>query len=183
MLLERVNQFLASTHRLSGLRDDPKGRPRLQHSNVLKAQNHVRVGEITNQSQDLGVVPLSDDQRMESLSHQSRERLVGDVDQGAGGIEETMPLRSDLGTSLVARTVGRDHDGVGGRGFQIWFESRPQRTQVIEDCRVVYEVPQDGKRPVQRFVTGEFDGIADAEAHAQMVCTKKIHNIRVSRDD
>ena len=137
--------------------------------------SHPRM--VLGQAPHLHVASLPDDDRMEPVPHQRRQRTVGVVHQRARGLDHGVSPAPHLGEQPVARAVGGDHDGRCGERLGAALEPDAAFPQIVDDGRVMDEVSQDGHRTARRFGLRERDGVADTETHPEMVSTEDIHGM------
>lgn len=137
--------MLDAVRGLGGLGRDPEAVAGPEPGEVRLVQDHVVLGQILGQAPYFDMVPLPDDDRMEAVRDQGGDALVGEVNQGAGGLDDAMTATRDLGAASFRGAMGRDQDRVGLDSCEVAFEANAAAAEVVEDDRVVDEVTEDGE--------------------------------------
>lgn len=163
-----VEEVAGAGEGLGGLGHHPETRPGGEKVHVGFVEDDVCVVEITDEAADLDMVPLADDHGVEAELDPMGEALVGDVDQGAGGFEDTMSELADLLDATGGGSMGGDEDGGGVQVGGVLGDADAFFLEAIEDGGIMDEVTEDGDGAGGGFLAGEEEGITDAEAHAEV---------------
>ena len=123
----------------------------------------------------LDVVRLADDHGMEPGVDQPPERLVGPVDQRAGGLEDPEARGLQARDASVGGPMRGDDHVAGGDVGGVVADEHPPGAQVGEDRLVVDQVAEDRHRSGSRPFVCQLDGVTDAEAHAHRLCSQDRH--------
>ena len=93
---DQCDQVLHSAGGLCGLRRNPDARMVGERRDIGLVQHDVEVGQVFGHAADFDVVTLADDDRVISIADEGGDRLVGDVHQRAGGLDNFQAERADL---------------------------------------------------------------------------------------
>jgi hypothetical protein len=69
----------------------------------------------------------------------------------------------------------RDHDLPRAESFEVALDADIARPEIGQDAIVVDKVAQYGERGLPGVFLSQGDGVADAEAHAEVICADDFH--------
>ena len=140
----------------------------LEREDILVVEHDVEAIEVADEAAHLHVVALPDDDDMEARAREGSDGAVRDMNERAGGFDHREPQRARSREGPIRRAVGRHHDGLGFHSGHIVRDRDALRFEGREDGGVVDEVAEDREGTGVGVLERQRDGIADAEAHAEV---------------
>jgi hypothetical protein len=173
--LERAHERPDPVDGLGGLGHDPVTVARLQAMHIVLSQHDVEALEISGQTTNFDVLAQADDHGMKTAIDEAEERAMRVMDQRASGLQDDRTVSVEGFQGASGGAVRSDHHGAGGDGSRIGLDTDPQARQVGEDTFVMHELTENGERFLAGAGAGELDGVAHAEAHAEMFSADDLH--------
>ncbi len=144
---------------------------------LRKHHNGLRM--IANESANLHMRALADDDGLVALPHEHGQRLMGLVNERAGRVGYLSPALSPGGPIRIGGPVGGDNDMLCLRTAQIVkiTSSCTDRAEVAIHQRIVDELTEDGDGLAFGRVVRGPEGVTHAEAHAVMGGEEDVHRV------
>jgi hypothetical protein len=121
------------------------------------------------------VVALPDDHDVVAVAREGGDRTVRNPHERAGGFDHRQPQGAAAGETPLGRAVGRDHHGRRRDGCDVLGDRDALRLEPVQDGWVVDQVTKDRQWAGVGVLERERDGIANAEAHAEVGRSKDMH--------
>lgn len=132
--------------------------------------------EVFSEASHFDMATFADDDGIITVRDQAQDGSMRESDERAGAFEDFEAMVARMSNGALGSAVGGDHgDGrldAGGIGF----EADALPSEVVENRLVVDEFAEDGKWLLFRFGLSESDGVANAEAHTEMICFEYLHS-------
>jgi hypothetical protein len=167
---------------LGGLGDDAEAGVEGEAGDFLGCEENGGVGKVAGEALDFDVAGFADDEGVETGGDELGEGGVGFFDEGAGGVGDLVAGGVPGLAIFIGGAVGGDDDVLGGGALGIVEMAflDAEGVEVVIDDGVVDEVTEDGEAVAGREggsgeVMGFPEGIADAEAHAEVICESNFH--------
>jgi len=160
---------------LGGLSGQAEAWAFAEGGDVVGGEDHVELVEILGDTTDLHMIPDSDDDGVESGAYEVLDGAMGGMDEGAGGFQDAMSGFPECFDASFGGAVGGDHDGGGLDLGGVTFQGDALLAEAVKDGFIMDEVAQDGEGLAVGGFEGEGDGVADAEAHAEMLGAVDFH--------
>ena len=170
-----ANEFADSRHRLGGLAHDAEVLAGREARNVVRRKHDLAIRIIFRQPAYFHMVALTDHHRMKPLGDQFRQCLMGPVDERTRGFEDREAQGAHGRAALFRSAVRRDDHIAGRQRGGIRFEAHPVPSEAHEDGFIVNQIAQHGHRTEGGSLSRERNGVANAKAHAEMLCAEDFH--------
>ena len=121
------------------------------------------------------VIALADDHDVVARRARAQHGAVRDVDERAGGFDHVEPQGAGPRERAPGRAVGRHHQRRRPDVGEVLRDGDALRLEGGQHGGVVDEVAEDRERAGVGVVEGEGDGVADAEAHAEVGRSEDTH--------
>ena len=139
-------QFTGVTNPVRCLAHDPDPLTGGELVDVIFAANDRKLFEITDDSSDLDMVPLAEDDRVPAFVHQPSDSSVNPQNQRAGSIEDVVAPGLEFCLDAPGRAVGGDHDIVGGDlVFEGIHHLNAVVLQFLDRLGIVNQLTDDGQ--------------------------------------
>ena len=150
----------------------------LEREDVIVFEHDVEAIEIAGEAAHLDVVALPDDDDVVALAREGRDGAVRDVDERARGFDHRQPQGAGPREGPLGRAVGRHHHGRRLDVCDVLRDRDALRLEGAQDGGVVDEVAEDGEGAGVGVLERERDGIAHAEAHAEVGGSEDTHTLQ-----
>jgi len=110
-----------------------------------------------------------------ALARESRDGAVRDTDERARRFDDCQPQGAGPRERSVGRAVGRHHDGRRRDMCDVVRDRDTLGFEGAENTGVVNEIAKDREWAGVRLVERKRDGIANAEAHAEVGGSEDTH--------
>jgi hypothetical protein len=172
---QNANQLPDLIDRLRRLRRDSEPRTFAKLENIGLGQDYVEIRQIFCHPTHFDVIALADDDRMKTIAHERSNRTMREMHERARGFQYAESTVPDECQRFFRSAVGRNHDVLGFDACSVSGDLDAAGTQGGQDGFVVDQFPQDGQRLVAGLFEGKIDGVADAEAHAEVGGAEDAH--------
>jgi hypothetical protein len=178
---ETGGQSPDSGDRLGGLGGDTEAGPFGEGIDVGLGEHHVEHVEVPDQTADLDMVALADNDGVPARRGQVEDGLMGVADERAGGFVNFEAAAAQVGEGAVGGAVGGDEDG--GRAEFGWGLGglEAAAAEAVEDGGVMDEVTEGGEGPWGRGLEGEVEGMTDAEAETEVGSVEDLHRLCIAK--
>ncbi len=176
-LPDERHQALDPVDGLGGLGNDPVARLLGKIHHIFLGKDHVEAIEVLGETPDFNMITAADDDRMAALFDEFGKRLVREADERTGCFDDPVTAQFHFLQRALRGAVSGDHDGSGGDIFELVTDLDAVVLEGCVDTRVVDEFAQDGEGSLFRMLRGQLDGVADAETHTEMICSKDFHGV------
>ena len=149
----------------------------LEREDVIVFEHDVEAIEIAGEAAHLHVVALPDDDDVVAVAREGRDGAVRDVDERARGFDHRQPQGAGSREGPLGRAVGRHHHGRRLDVGDVLRDRDALRLEGAQDGGVVDEVAEDREGAGVRVLERERDGIANAEAHAEVGGSEDPHTL------
>ena len=152
---------------LGGLGDDADLLIRGQVGELVLVGDDGVVLEVSDDSFDLDMRGLADDDGVEALTNEAGNGLVDAQDQRAAGINHVVAHLAGGLVQRLRRAVGGDHDVRGGNILvELVDDIHAPGAQVFYDLRIVHQLADDGEFVTVGLIHCKIDGILYAKTGA-----------------
>ena len=150
----------------------------LEREDVIVFEHDVEAIEIAGEAAHFHVVALPDDDDVVALAREGRDGAVRDVDERAGGFDHRQPEGAGPREGPRGRAVGGHHQRRRLDVCDVLRDRDAFRLERAQDGGVVDEVAEDREGAGISVLERERDGIANAEAHAEVGGSKDTHTFQ-----
>jgi hypothetical protein len=162
------DQAADAIDRLRGLRHDAQSRPLDNGIEVRVIEGDVAGFEIFSDAADFNVMTLADDDRVVTVADERAHSLMRGSHERAGGLDDFEAKRTRPRDRRPRRAVRRYHHRVCLHLSRIVRHRYTALVEAFEHRRVMDQVAEDRQRRRAAAVERQVDGVADAEAHAEV---------------
>jgi hypothetical protein len=170
------DEFANAGDRLGGLRCDAEAGMVRKAIDIGFGLDDVESCEVLSEAADFDMATFADDDGMITVRDEAQDGSMRECDERTGAFEDSEAMFARMGNGSLGSAVGGDHgDGrldAGGIGF----ESDALAAEIVEYGLVVDEFAEDGEWLLFRLGLSESDGVANAEAHTEMICFEDLHS-------
>ena len=160
---------------LGRLRDDPDAFDTRDFSDVVGVQNDAGIGEIALKAEDFDVTSFADNDGLVAIGDDFGEFAMGYFDKRAGGVSDLISGVVPVFAVAVRCSVGGDDDALGGSiGTGELTSACASGGEIGFDDGVVRQLSENGGWACFEDLLGGLDGLADAEAHASVLCDENV---------
>ena len=124
------------------------------------------------------MLALPDNHDVVAVAHQRRDGAMRDVHQRTGRFDDRQSERACTGQGPLGCAMGRHHHGGGGDVGEVLRHGDAPGLESAQDGGIVNEVAQDGQGAGVGMLERERDGIANAEAHAEVGRSEDTHTLQ-----
>jgi hypothetical protein len=174
---DQVDQVPHLLHGLRRLGRHAESWMLLEREDVVVIQHDVEAIEIAGEAAHLHVIALPDDDDVVAGAREGRDSAVRGVNERAGGFDHGQPQGAGPREGLPGRAVGRHHQRRRLDVCHVLCDRDALRFEGPEDGGVVDEVAEDGEGAGVGMLERQRDGIANAEAHAEVGCPDDTHTL------
>ena len=122
------------------------------------------------------MVALADDDDVVAVAREGSDRTVRDPHEGARGFDHRQPQGAAASEAALGRAVGGHHQGRRLDRGDVLRDRDALRLEPVQHGRVVDQVSEDRQWAGVSMLERERDGIANAEAHAE-VGSSRTHTV------
>ena len=140
----------------------------LEREDVVVFEHDVEAIEIAGEAAHFHMVALPDDDDVVALAREGGHGAVRDAYERARGFDHRQAQGAGPREGPLGRTVGRHHHRRRLDVCDILRDRDALRLEGAQDGGVVDEVTEDRERAGVGVLERERDGIANAEAHAEV---------------
>src|SRR5436189_2271436 len=119
--------------------------------------------------------------RMKAFANQARDSSMSDVDQRTSGFDDIQAPAANVLHSFLRCAMCGNHNRFGLHISGVLRDFDSPSLQAFEHPLVMDEVSKDGQRLGLGLSQGKINGVAHAEAHAQMFCTNYFHMLCITK--
>ena len=148
----------------------------LEREDVIVFEHDVEAIEVAGEAAHLDVVPLPDDDDVVALALEGRDGTVRDLYERARGFDHRQPLGAGPRQGPFGSAVRRHHQGRRPDVCEILGDRDALRLEGLQDGGVMDEVTEDREWTGVGVLVRELDGVANAEAHAEVGRPEDPHN-------
>jgi hypothetical protein len=170
------DEFANAGDGLGGLRGDAKAGMVRKAIDIGFGLDKVEGCEVFGKASDLNVAAFADDDGMVSVRDQAQDGSMRESDERAGAFKDFEAMFARMGNGALGSAVGCDHCDGRLDASGIGFEADALPSEVVENGLVVDEFAEDGEWLLFRLGLSESDGVANAEAHTEMICFEDLHS-------
>lgn len=160
---------------LGGLGSDAKARARSEAGDVSFRFDNVVAIEIAGEADDFHMTAPANDDGMVAFGGEFGDRPMSERNERTGAFEHFVAVAAGIGDGSRGRAMSGDHGHGSFDAGGIGLEADAATAEVVQDGFVMDQFAQDRERTLLSFGLSESDGIANAEAHTEMICFDNIH--------
>ena len=149
-----------------------------EREDVIVFEHDVEPFEIAGEAAHFEIIALPDDDDVVALAREGRDGTVRDVDERAGGFDHRQPESAGLREGPRRRAVGGHHQCRRLDVCDVLRDRDAFRLEGGQDRGIVDEVAEDREGAGISVLERERDGIANAEAHAEVGRSDDMHTFQ-----
>ncbi len=166
---------------LGGLADHPEEGSFAEGIDLVLREDDIASRMIFGEAADLDMSGLSDDDGVTALADQAVEGGMGAVDERAGGLGDLEAAIVEVGEAASGGAVRGDEDPLGRDVRRIVTGEDSVLSEFLEDGGVVDEFAEGGDGARGGFGAGELEGVANAEAPAEVGGAMNVHELCITK--
>ena len=172
----QVSEVPHLLHLLRRLGGDADARVFLEREHVFILEYDVEAIEIAGEAAHLHVIALPDNDDVIAGAREVRHGAVRDVDERACGFDDIQSHRPSSREVALGCAVGRHHQRRRLDLGDVLRDRDALRLEGLQDGGVMDEVTEDREWTGVGVLVRELDGVANAEAHAEVGRPEDPHN-------